>query len=829
MQSVRCSSTALRVARPKVSHVRSKLQHFIETGEIMRMTPFQAERKRTREREKAQRAARFNGLSSQKALLMLQTKYDSHALQDKTGNVIQLSKLKPLDLAVDLLKLRSVFEALIKIKQVSRERPNERLLLHLLGSSAEQLKDPFVVTRDVVKLLNRDEDTARALMLCQMAREKGVVGMNAILQWLLERGKVDLAQKSLVDRVKWGIPCNEQTYVHYFSGIAQCHKWGEVPDALAAKCVKQLEKSDASVEVFNACLSVLVKNYTNNQQQAWLLFEKLDTLALNPDCQLFTIFLQGCKKYYEEQVRDVKAKQMSRNERTKQLVELQALLVGTAKMVLNKVTSAATPPEPPSKQEAKEHPELLETYRKKCKKVLVDIDAVFATTFVSCFVNNHAGTGVSSSLGSHYVYLQQGLAYLRAWCPEIEQMMQFVESKGRSTLSTEIKRSTDERIRSSKLAVPQLEAVSNPMVAFPPPAFSNNKTRATFSGRRKRLIDFGRPLFADVHKLKMHKNFVNSKGKFGKKLTKDVLLERTDGINRFLLLLALDALIKMGQHRDFYLAMWYAFSKWGGIEVDRSNLGTLGEALPKEAYPNPATKSSGVPTSHKENIIDVMLVENFIYKMDENFTQAEAPARCAAELVAGLVSKSSLKPREKTFDAIFSMLFRNIHQYNDRNRQEGIEKFRKLSLPNNTPKKSLTFEQLGNLLDPLAVMVSSIMAQGNIPNRFVTSVNALLQNILVPTWTILENEVLTVHKKILKAAILLYRPRDIVDPRDNVTRIYTLDSVSFVYKKLKEDKNLGASDRKLMLKLRSLLQTDLKLEDAAERFESLTLSIYALL
>lgn len=884
------------------SHIKTRLDHFIETGEISRLSPIEEQRKHRRKLENIKKLSFRSKVSPSKALLMLKAKYDNTLLTSKSGERIDLEKLKPHDLNVDSKQLLLVFQSLMEVKKVTRKPIDDKIMLTLLGSSPEQLKDPFLVTKDVLKLLERDQDIIRASQLCLMAKYNGEVGMNAILQWCLDHGNVEEATKSLHRRKKWGIPANEHTYIHYFSGVAKCHEWGLVPDDLADRCVEMFSKLDfkPTIEIFNACLSTLVKNYTGNQKRGWDFFDKLEELRIPPTCQTFTIFLNGCKKFHQSECQRIRSdKSINASQRTSHLFQSQADLITTANMVMERLKTAATPPIPPTREEVDADPEVLEEYRKNTRHTLMDIDPVFASTFILCFINNYAGTSYTASQGSHYAYIQQGLTYLQMWCPEVESMLYFVlkllgdgivPESGvyfNTSVSPEVQKRTDARLEFAHLRTevspftfckPLQKNNVNPLVIFPPPAFSSKKTKAIFSGKQKRLVDFGRPTFVDIKKLVAHRNYVNSKGKYGKKLPslKSVSLERKPAINKFLLQLALDALIKLGLHKEFYLAMWYALTKWGGLYVSRTSLIEAEKeklvcgALPRSSYPElkepPSDKSTNLekeensngvsldekirltPT-HEVSIIDTMLVENFIYKMEENFHHTDVPARFATELVAAMVSKDSnmsrtLVPRDKTFDYIFSILNRDIHLYNDKNVHQGAVANRRRNLQDNTPKNSLTAQQLRDVLDPLMALLQSIMVyearvfahvqnrKSFMLNRFVESYNSIINTIYATTWTDAPDNsdvAVELHKKIIHSGILLYRPKSLVDPREKIVHADSvLTSLEFVYNQFKATSELDSTNKKLMLTIRSLFQLDSASPEALEILSSLKWKIYRL-
>lgn len=903
-----------RPPRQAKSHIKTKLDHFINTGEINRLSPTQEERKTRHHVQNIKRLASKSRPSASKLLLMLKAKYDNTLLATKNAD-IDLEKLKPRDLYVDSKQLLDIFNSLMELKKLTRKPIDNRILLTLLGSSPEQLKDPYLVTKDVLKLLERDKDTARAMQLCLMAKENGEVGMNAILQWCLDHGDVDQATKSLMRRKKWGIAANEHTYIHYFSGLAKCHEWGNVPDTIADKCVDMFTRIDfkPTNEIFNACLSLLVKNYSDGQKRAWDFFDQLENLRIPPTCQTFTIFLNGCKKFHQSEcLRIRKDTSISASQRTAQLFLAQAELISTANMVLGRLNKAATPPVPPTREESDENPKLLEDYRKKIRQTLMDIDPVFAATFVLCYINNYAGTTYSASQGSHYVYLQQGLAYLQMWCPEVESMLYFVLKLVGGTdssvyftsdVSPEVQKRTEARLAHAQLdpasnpqtlCLPLQKDKVNPLVIFPPPAFSSKKTKAIFSGKQKRLVDFGRPTFADINKLMAHRNYISSKGKFGKKLPSlnPISLDRKSTMNKFLLQLALDALIKLGLHKEFYLAMWYALTKWGGLYLSRTALvenskSTLScEALPVSDYPvmrpeekrgddkkidetqevvekteNAETDGQSISLSktfhekmrltppHDDKIVDAMLVENFIYKIEENFNHTDVPVRYATELVAAMVSESSnisktLTPRDKTFDYIFSILNRDVHLYNDKNVHQGAVANRRKGLRDNTAKRSLTAQQLRDILDPLLILMDSIMVhearvyassqnrKSLMLNRFVESYNSFIKTLYGITWSDAPETgdiAVELHKKIIHSGILLYRPRAMVDPREKIVHTEVIqNSVEYVYKSLKAKSQLGSNDKRLMVTLRSLFQIDGSTPDALATLSSLRWKIYRL-
>lgn len=839
------------------SNIKAKLGRFVETGEVHRWSERQAARRAAAARDKNRTAAARARPSPQKTLLLLRAKFDAVPLQTPTG-VLDLHRLTPADLRVDSPKSAAVFRALVEKTEGRRNVPS-RLLLALLGTSPDQIKDPFVVTRDVKKLLARDGDLVRAMHLCRLAGPAATAALNAVIEWNLDRSNTDAAHKCLANAARWRIPTSPHTYVHYFGGLARCHEWGAVPDELVARTVRILDRMETVPhEVFNAALALVAKNFSLRQNSMAELLALAPDRSIAPSAHTYTTYLNGARHFHHLRARAIRADtKLSGPERTAQLFAEHARLVHTANMILARVLAGATPPVPPTRAEADADPSLLPLYRQKCRRVLVDVDPVFAATFLLCFVNNAAGTAGTASNGAHYRYLQQALAYLAAWSPEVGDMLRAAGMEPPFEPSSPVRARTDARFSSAPAAAHlphQLAAVdpsqANPMVVFPPPASSSNKTRATFSGKTKPLVDFGRPTFADIHKAALHHSHQTSRGRFGRKQTRPIALERRAPVNRFLLQIALDAVVKLGRHAEFYRAMWYALDRWGGFAVAVPQIEKLQcSAIPEEKYPAAFDSAYPVtPKPHDEDAIDIMLVENFIHKMEENFPHTAVPARFAAELVAAVVGRANaartLAPRDKTFDAVFAILNRDLHLYNDKNWHQGTVGNRRRALPNNTPKRSLSAAQLHDILDPLVTLMRCIMVHESkvyekvanrkalMLNRFVESYNSLVGKLYAATWLDAPDNspaALAVHKKILGGGILFYRPKALIDPRDKIVYAENVrESMEFVYKALKESTLLTLPEKRLMHTLKSFFTVDVRAPDAVDKVKGLQRKVYDL-
>ena len=822
------------------SAVKSKLDYFISTGEIMKYTPEQYHKKARRSRERLSINEKYGRYSLQKAFLLLKTKYPS-SLVAEDGTVVHINSLVPQDLKVDSQKSFQILKSLMHSKRVKKHPLDKRLLLWLLGTNAAQLHDRYLVTQDALKLLYRDNDSTRADCLARLAGPNyGVTAMNAILKWHLDRQDVRGGLKSFNDRKKWGIPSNDYTYTILFDGLLKTHDFGTVPDSLAEKSVEIFqnfyenfsEEEDAlirgpcSIIQFNACLSFLVKNYKNEQEYAWSFFDLLlpDPLSqrrlLIPNCQTFTILLHGIKKYYESQYNLLsKNRSQSRHNKLVKFLVLQSRLVQTSKLILDKAMQQAIPPVPPSKEDADRNPDLLLEYRRNARRHLIDIDPVFASVFVSCFINNKAGTGTEFSSGSHYLYVQEGLQYLRMWCPDVDSILRHISSDPEENYdigpSKFVKQDTDLRIRTlahdlpeeaklltddnllpSNVVAPESLTMSkvNPLVIFPPPPTSSRKTKAIFSGKQKRLVDFSRPTFNEISMYMKDKQYHRSKGRFGQKLPKsfgDAIFQK-NSINKFLLMSVFDSLVLLGRLEEFYLASWYCLSKWGGIYVNTADIkkkitenglafnmfsqDTVGEAvseshldiqgsldtMPQHSSISYEDKLRLIPR-HKPEIIDILFVENLIYKIKHNFKK-HSPAKLCTDIFSALVSpvtnaRQGLTPRMETIDSIFSVFMKELHHYNDSNYNRILLEKKKKNQPNNTPKKSITSDQLNVILNNFERFIGTLLYfskqhsfQLNKRSEYVESFNRFVERIYDSTWIDCnKDETLKFHKLITKS------------------------------------------------------------------------------
>lgn len=234
----------------------------------------------------------------------------------KKNEKIRLQKLKPYKQAKFLQKAK---ELGIEDPKVAKEsdlstdvalllqKADSQMLYAYLGTSGQQLKDPHVVGNDVLKFLKKGHDT-KALLLCKLAKHNGIAGMNFILQYYLEQKNYNLAFRSLVNRKKWGIFPNNQTYTILFHGFANVE--GEVEKSHLAKLyefyeglvtgnkLKNLKNGvTLSRTHTNAAISALSNTLAENQGYAWKIFESLPLKGPHSaDAATYSTLLTALKK-----------------------------------------------------------------------------------------------------------------------------------------------------------------------------------------------------------------------------------------------------------------------------------------------------------------------------------------------------------------------------------------------------------------------------------------------------------------------------------------------------------------------------------------------------
>ncbi len=172
-----------------------------------------------------------------------------------------------------------------KIKEISPASPDQlmllmnkdrRLLYNFLGTSADQLKDSYVVERDTLKFLKRN-DVHKAIYLGRLAGVQGVVSFNRILEHLLKNERISAALALFQDMKKWRCFPNSQTYTIIFHGCSRKEQLlTENQITSIKKIFTSLEESNRTkinIRHINSALEAL--SHTNNQFHAWELFNRI--------------------------------------------------------------------------------------------------------------------------------------------------------------------------------------------------------------------------------------------------------------------------------------------------------------------------------------------------------------------------------------------------------------------------------------------------------------------------------------------------------------------------------------------------------------------------
>lgn len=810
----------LRYSTRQYSQIRHKLAQYTKTGYVDKLAP-----------SKGYRPA---PISLQKLLLQLQQRYDAHKWQYPDGRGFSIGKLRPSDLRTDSDKAKVVFDNLVQFKRLTKALPPPQLMMTLLGVTTEQLKDEFVVTKSVANQLKRDGDSDRAEYLARLAGAKGTVAMNQIMQWHLERGKVDDAMRCFNNRKKWSIPANDQTYIILFTGLARSVEWGKASAALVEKAQGIYDNVELHPEnktaTFNALLSLAVKNFDDNQKMAWDLFDKVipdaqGKVEVIPDCQLFTVLLNGVKKKFERSIDVIRNdRHMAVVTKLEKISELEARLIATAELIYSKVVTGATPPVPPTEAEAKENPGLLVTYRLKSRRKLISIDEAFVSVFVGCFINKE----------SPVQYAVRGLEYLMAFNPEIKKLM---ESLGANALKPTRLVDTDEK---PKLPLSPIDPEKvNPMVVFPPPASLKNKKRAIFSNRKKPLVDFTRPSFDELRAAQLDKQYQVSKGRFGKKLppsksTKISTEPHAPKINRFHLQLIIDALLKLGRIHEFELTMWFVLARYGDIRLPNGSDKVIASAPELKEVVPPLTPKPvvGEISGFVDGAVDIGLVENFVYKMNTfGRKHGQLSIQLIVAMFASLVNPKcnpnhELEVRQATIDGVFAALVTTLHYYHDYT----MNQLKKQKVPN-VPRKLITDVQLQKYMPAFVGYIDLLVAHFTgdranptylLPNYIIDLFNKIVDRLYNTTWLqngttvpMEDREQIIIHRHIIKAGILHYTPKSLRNPTEKLLLAEIAPSITTVYNWMKDRDDLSKDEARLMVKLRSLLQ--LRVNDQANR------------
>lgn len=641
------------------------------------------------------------------------------------------------------------------------------------------------------------------------------------------------------------------------------------------------EKNESILNInhFNSCLSVLVKNFSSNQKYAWSFFnllipdadEKEKILHLKSNCQTFTIFLNGIKNYFKsESERVIKDQTKNDDFKTLELLDLHSSLVNYAHLIYKKVFKLSTPPIPPSKESSINDSSLLINYKNQINGFNFSIDSNFISTFISCFENTSFRTSSSLKQGSHYKYNETSLIYLKEFCEPIKEIYNFLSvtlnSKSVFLSNKNLKIFTDKRINRALMSIDKFNFQNdreplklenllpekvienfnlnptdiNPLVLFPPPILSKNKKKALLNEKKKKLIDFSRNSFIELEKIKQNDLYVSSKGKIGVKLNSEILAnlkKKKKAINIYLIMNFTNCLINLEKYDEFYLSIFYILKEWGGISLDFNELlknykplnffsGILTDFyFPKPIISNEEKKilinTDKVDSNikfHDPKVIDILLIENFFYKIHEQINfQGKTSNNIIVEIFSVLINpeinrSKSLYPSDKTVNIIFSCLITSINYYYDYNNLNF--KFKTKDLNKNLVRFSLTHEQLKSILGTLIKFINSLIIFESKKNneRFyiseknLISYNKLVKKLYDSNWCDSDtNKDLIIHKLIIKSGILIYKPTILSSESKNNQPFYIKSSINNIYNHLKNRKDISDNDSALISQLEMLL------------------------
>lgn len=822
-------------ARIKIN-IRKKLNDILENnGEIVNYN------KRFVARTQKYARDDKNLLSS---LNKLKRAYDSVTFLDKDGKPFSVEKLRINDLKFRNEQSRVIFDNVMRIKDMTKKQVNRGLALTLLGTNQKQLNDPYFVTKNVVDLLAYDQDTKRANYLCRITPKNAIVAMNTIMEWHFDRKDQKNGIKSFNERRDFGVPCDSYTFLKFFDGVAKTSEWGKIKDEMCDRMIETFKTSRVQFQddnkmttsIFNACLSILVKNFTFRQVKAWLFFDELiknkdlGIKGINPDAQTFTILLQGLRKYSDHEKHKILADtKLSSHERIVKLLDLEAGHIKTADIIFEKVKTVAAPPSPTS------NPEQDKKNIAKWRKSRLEIDFPVITTYVSSFCSRDSATGLDLKSGSHYLYNEKALEILRSVSSEVEAILNFLEqNEGKPnepiTSSSKVKDYTDLRIKLAVNGVKdvQLNYVSKVDELIPanvvkelslpinPQAYIPYLDK--FKSHLEPLIDFKRDW-----------SFVEKTSTRGKKKKSE--LEHEDqyrySINAYILNQVFDSLINMGKFKQFVQAFWFSMIQWGGMRLytaDLKKYNVLDNFLSKVQIRK--HQDARIPS-----IIDDVMFNSFIYKVAEHGRQnGSTRTNMILEMFTALTYSKyrvgSIEVGQNHIDHICSTLVKDLHYYND-----SIKKKQYSAKPHITQAQLIEFLHNLNVFGQTHAAYmdkSKFVVASNAFYQFMDKVNKTLYS---ANWINVENDKqkLQIYKLLIRANIRYYKPKFMVFKTDLKTYCVSIETaVKESLKLMGNIDNLNDQDMKLKTAFKKLLNLRVNELDK-ERYEAFLKEIYQLI
>lgn len=383
----------MRVSSVAFARLKTKINKFKQSGVLLNDV------QKTEESQRSKVPEAFKASTLNKCVQILRNQYDG-LLFDDNQKVIDVSRINSRDLkdsrkrGINLI----IFKNLMRLKQYHKKPVDKNLLLTLLGVNMKSLKDKVKVTEQVNKLLEQDNGFERARYLLKLSYYKNPVAMNKLIQGIIlnygiqgktdsqvRKNNIEHALKVFNDCKKWGYEANVQTYAILFGGINKNLTYGELDHVLAKRLVSIYELiKEPQVSTFNALLSCLVKDFTDDQYEAWDLFNKVE--GFKPNAQSFTIFFQGLVKLNESKFNSIIRSGIPKIEKNVQIYQLNNQLVDLAPVILNKIA-------------------------------FKQIDTHLISQYIACYINqNH------SEMYGHN-YSPWGLEILKQLIPELHEFV----------------------------------------------------------------------------------------------------------------------------------------------------------------------------------------------------------------------------------------------------------------------------------------------------------------------------------------------------------------------------------------------------------------------
>ncbi|CCH44265.1 hypothetical protein BN7_3826 [Wickerhamomyces ciferrii] len=281
--SVRCFS----VQRSLQGAVKERLSKFVNDGRIM-----ETQKKTNKYKEAFKRREKRKNRPDvdKRSHASLRKQKAVHYIKQNLGQDIDLDSIGP--------------ETNDDLKFVSKV--DKKTLLVILGTTEEQLLDSVFVSNTAKAFLRRGQ-TEKAMLVCKLAREQGIVGMNFVVDHLIKTGSIDEAINLHNWRKKWGVPPNEQGLTTLFDSLSKVRGENGTPGLtnIQTKKLKTIFEKIPNSSGFrtnathvNACLNALIN--CRDQSVAFDFYEQIKEDPLfkhfKPNTITYTILFQGLSR-----------------------------------------------------------------------------------------------------------------------------------------------------------------------------------------------------------------------------------------------------------------------------------------------------------------------------------------------------------------------------------------------------------------------------------------------------------------------------------------------------------------------------------------------------